>query len=43
MIFHHYHRQVVPNLYEFLQLYSKLNTKENILKNVTNQTVVGHH
>jgi len=33
------HPQVVQNLYEFLLL----DTKEDILKNVGNQTVVGLH
>jgi len=34
------HRQVLPNLYAFLYL---LNTKQDILKNVGNQTVDGSH
>ncbi len=34
------HPQVVPNLYEFLVL---PNTKEDILKKVCNQAVLGHH
>ncbi len=33
------HTQVFPNLYEFLLL----NTKEDILKNVGNQTLSGPH
>ncbi len=35
------HPQVVPNLYEFF--YFLLNTKEDILKKVCNQAVLGHH
>ncbi len=35
------HPQVVPNLYEFLC--SAEHTKEDILKKVCNQAVLGHH